>query len=168
MHQNTQNYNSNIHFGPPGSPGGAPGGGGGGGPKSSRGGGRALLTTKIFFSKIPWLSLGHKNTVRMVPRWFFSDPLLSLHPIFGHSKMALLVPERKFQDHFYKPNIPQKWWISHLNLSLIISEWILDRISFLAFWGYFWADFRRWKSQNVKVRFCKVRSPQIKKCKKTN
>ena len=34
--------------------------------------------------------------------------LLPKVPFFKCSKMALRVPERKFGDHFYKPNIPQK------------------------------------------------------------
>ena len=36
--------------------------------------------------------------------------LLSKVPFFTCPKMALPVPKRKFEDHFYKPNIPQKLW----------------------------------------------------------
>ena len=37
-------------------------------------------------------------------------PLLTKVPIFKRPKMALRMPEQKFWDHFYKSNIPQKWW----------------------------------------------------------
>ena len=40
--------------------------------------------------------------------WPFFWPLLPKVPIFTCPKMALRVPEQKFGDHFYKPNIPQK------------------------------------------------------------
>ena len=41
-----------------------------------------------------------------------------------------------FWDHFYKPHIPQKWWILPQNQSFIGFEWLLRRFSF--FW-FFWA-----------------------------
>ena len=38
--------------------------------------------------------------------------LLAKVPWFRWWKMALPVPRQNFWDNFYKPNIPQKWWIS--------------------------------------------------------
>ena len=75
MQKNTPNYNSNIHFWPLWALGGALGG-----PKSSRGGGRAFLTPSGTFFWLPWPSLGHKNTVRVLVKLVYDNPHLSPHP----------------------------------------------------------------------------------------
>ena len=75
MWKNTPNYNSNIHFWPLESL-----GGGLRGSKSSRRGGRAFLTPSGTFFWLPWPSLGHKNTVRVLVKLVFDNPHLSPHP----------------------------------------------------------------------------------------
>ena len=51
-----------------------------GGQKSSGGGGRAFLTPSGTFFWLPWPSLGHKNTVRVLVKLVFDNPHLSPHP----------------------------------------------------------------------------------------
>ena len=63
--------------------------------------------------------------------------LLPKVPKIGWWKMALPVPDRKFWDHFYKPNIPQKWWISHQKLNFIIFRVSWDKFHLWAFWAIF-------------------------------
>ena len=41
---------------------------------------------------------------------------------FWVQKMALWVPKQKFWKHFYKSNIPQKWWNRHLFWAIITFE----------------------------------------------
>ena len=56
-------------------------------------------------------------------------------------KMALRVAERKFWDHFYKPIIPQNWWISPWNQSFNRFGWVLRRYSVFCLFGMFLARF---------------------------
>ena len=75
MQKNTTNYNSNIHFWPLVSLGGALGG-----QNLQGGGGRVFPAPVEIFSKFSWLSFGHKNILRGVVRVIFDFTLLSPHP----------------------------------------------------------------------------------------
>jgi hypothetical protein len=47
--------------------------------------------------------------------------------IFMRSKMALWVYKQKIWDHFYKANIPQKWWNCLLFLAFTTFGWVLSQ-----------------------------------------
>ena len=53
-------------------------------------------------------SINCKN--RKITKKKIIQPTFAKYAIFTCSKVALRVTNRKFWDHFYKSNNPQKWW----------------------------------------------------------
>ena len=95
MQKNTTNYNSNIHFWPLVSLGGALGG-----QNLQRGVVGYFPPPLKFFSKFSWLSFGHKNILRGVVRVNFDFTLLSPHPN-GRPKYSDIGGSTSISDAFF-------------------------------------------------------------------
>ena len=74
--------------------------------------------------------------------------LLPKVPIFMRSKMALWVYKWRIWDHFYKANIPQKWW---------------NCLLFLAFTTFGWVLSQFWKMENFTLYFTKGSQKKVRR-----